>query len=345
MLSTLRWFRDEYEAHIFERRCPAGVCTELLSYRIDAAKCNGCGRCLRECPADAIAGAPRQPHYIVQEQVHRLRHLPRRLQASTPCSSAEETTMPTIEVNGTDDRRPPGRDPAGGAAPGRHPGAHPVPLRGSAPDRRLPPVRGGGGGPARPGAELLVPGQRRDEGADPLARAVRARKTIVELLLANHPDDCLYCVRHGNCEPAGPGRGAGRALAPAAGHASRHLRRDISSPAIVRDPAKCILCGAACGSARRCRGSAAIDFIGRGSGARVGTAFGEGLNVSSCVNCGQCIMVCPTGALTEQLAPGAGRGRPARSALTVGGAARAGGLGQPGRGVRPEAGPGRGRRR
>ena len=68
VLSTLRWFRDEYEAHIFERRCPAGVCTELLSYRIDAAVCNGCGRCLRECPVEAIAGEPRQPHTIIQER-------------------------------------------------------------------------------------------------------------------------------------------------------------------------------------------------------------------------------------------------------------------------------------
>ena len=68
VLSTLRWFRDEYEAHIFERHCPAGVCTELLSYRIDAAACNGCGRCLRECPVDAIAGEPRQAHTIIQER-------------------------------------------------------------------------------------------------------------------------------------------------------------------------------------------------------------------------------------------------------------------------------------
>jgi ferredoxin len=68
VLSTLRWFRDEYEAHIYVRRCPARVCTELLSYRIDDTLCNGCGRCLKECPVDAVVGEPRRPHTIIQER-------------------------------------------------------------------------------------------------------------------------------------------------------------------------------------------------------------------------------------------------------------------------------------
>lgn len=68
VLSTLRWFRDEYEAHVFERRCPAGVCTELLHYRIDAVKCKGCGLCLKHCPSGAIMGAPKSPHYIVEDK-------------------------------------------------------------------------------------------------------------------------------------------------------------------------------------------------------------------------------------------------------------------------------------
>lgn len=68
VLSTLRWFRDEYEAHVFERRCPAGVCTELLHYRIDPDKCKGCTLCVKQCPAEAILGAPKSPHYIVEEK-------------------------------------------------------------------------------------------------------------------------------------------------------------------------------------------------------------------------------------------------------------------------------------
>lgn len=65
VLSTLRWFRDEYESHIYERKCPAGVCTELLNYKIDEEKCKGCTLCAKKCPVDAIKGVRKAPHYII----------------------------------------------------------------------------------------------------------------------------------------------------------------------------------------------------------------------------------------------------------------------------------------
>ncbi len=68
VLSTLRWFRDEYEAHVYERRCPAGACTELLTYSIDVEKCKGCTLCARKCPAEAIMGAAKSPHYIIPDK-------------------------------------------------------------------------------------------------------------------------------------------------------------------------------------------------------------------------------------------------------------------------------------
>ncbi|MBT9777215.1 NADH-quinone oxidoreductase subunit NuoF [Clostridium sp. MCC353] len=64
VLSTLRFFRDEYEAHILEKRCPAGVCKSLLSYHIDPAKCKGCTLCARTCPNGAIIGSVKQAHVI-----------------------------------------------------------------------------------------------------------------------------------------------------------------------------------------------------------------------------------------------------------------------------------------
>ncbi|MGQ9730541.1 MAG: NADH-ubiquinone oxidoreductase-F iron-sulfur binding region domain-containing protein [Candidatus Zipacnadales bacterium] len=67
VLSTLRDFREEYEAHIHERRCPAGVCRALIEYRIDAQKCVGCGACLQACPHGAIQGAKKTPHAISQQ--------------------------------------------------------------------------------------------------------------------------------------------------------------------------------------------------------------------------------------------------------------------------------------
>jgi NADH:ubiquinone oxidoreductase subunit F (NADH-binding)/NAD-dependent dihydropyrimidine dehydrogenase PreA subunit/(2Fe-2S) ferredoxin len=64
VLSTLKYFRDEYEAHIREKKCPAKVCKDLLIYSIIAEKCKGCGACLRACPAGAITGEKKQPHVI-----------------------------------------------------------------------------------------------------------------------------------------------------------------------------------------------------------------------------------------------------------------------------------------
>lgn len=64
VVSTLRYFRDEYIAHIVDKKCPAGVCKKLLHYHIDAEKCRGCTACARQCPTNAISGAVRTPHEI-----------------------------------------------------------------------------------------------------------------------------------------------------------------------------------------------------------------------------------------------------------------------------------------
>ncbi len=68
VLSTIRYFRDEYEAHIRDKKCPAGVCTALLEYTIDPEKCKGCGICAKNCPADCISGKPKTPYVIDQEK-------------------------------------------------------------------------------------------------------------------------------------------------------------------------------------------------------------------------------------------------------------------------------------
>lgn len=67
-LSTVRYFRDEYEAHIREKRCPSLSCKELTAYHIDPEKCNACMICLRKCPADAVDGGKKKIHIIVQEK-------------------------------------------------------------------------------------------------------------------------------------------------------------------------------------------------------------------------------------------------------------------------------------
>jgi NADP-reducing hydrogenase subunit HndC len=68
VLSTLKYFRDEYEAHVVDKRCPAGVCKKLLRYQIDGDKCKGCTLCARNCPVGAITGTVKQPHVIDQNK-------------------------------------------------------------------------------------------------------------------------------------------------------------------------------------------------------------------------------------------------------------------------------------
>ena len=64
VLTTIKYFRDEYDAHIFEKKCPAHSCAKLTKYVIDPAKCKGCTMCARKCPANAISGEKKQPHVI-----------------------------------------------------------------------------------------------------------------------------------------------------------------------------------------------------------------------------------------------------------------------------------------
>jgi Na+-translocating ferredoxin:NAD+ oxidoreductase RNF subunit RnfB len=66
VLITLRWFRNEYEAHVYDRACPAKACLELRTFRINVDKCKGCAACVKKCPSKAIFGAPKSPHYIVE---------------------------------------------------------------------------------------------------------------------------------------------------------------------------------------------------------------------------------------------------------------------------------------
>jgi NADP-reducing hydrogenase subunit HndC len=68
ILSTLKYFRDEYEAHVFEKRCPSGVCKSMLRYTIDAAKCKSCGLCTKVCPMNCISGEKKVPYVIDQDK-------------------------------------------------------------------------------------------------------------------------------------------------------------------------------------------------------------------------------------------------------------------------------------
>jgi len=135
---------------------------------------------------------------------------------------------------------------------------------------------------------------------------IEARKTILELMLDNHPEDCLSCHQAGDCKlqdysyfyNVRPG---------AFGGAKKDLKIEDDNIFIVRDMNKCILCGKCLRACEEKQGRAVIDFAYRGFRTKVATAMDKTLADSVCVACGSCVAVCPTGALTEKAMLGKGR--------------------------------------
>lgn len=131
-------------------------------------------------------------------------------------------------------------------------------------------------------------------------KAVReARKTILELLLADHPQDCLKCARNQNCELQNLANEYQIREIPFVVSA-KDLPLENSTPAIVRDMNKCIKCGRCVEVCQEVQQVAAINTAHRSGEYCVSTAFEEKLADSTCVYCGQCVAVCPVGALTEK---------------------------------------------
>lgn len=130
-------------------------------------------------------------------------------------------------------------------------------------------------------------------------RVIEARKTILELIFARHSQDCLHCSRNGHCE-----------LQDIAAEYDirsyeydtdpRNLPLDLSSPAIIRDPNKCILCGRCLEVCSSIQTVNALGYAYRGYNSLVIPSMGLNLSESPCVMCGQCIHVCPVGAISER---------------------------------------------
>ncbi len=131
-------------------------------------------------------------------------------------------------------------------------------------------------------------------------RVIEARRTNLELLLAHHADDCLYCSRSDLCEI--------RRLAADLGLPNRRfgtIRReagiDKTAPGFLRDPAKCVLCGRCVRVCEEIQSVAVYDFAYRGNAMTVETPFRARITETSCVRCGQCVRSCPSGALTDNM--------------------------------------------
>lgn len=126
-----------------------------------------------------------------------------------------------------------------------------------------------------------------------------ARKDIIELLIARHPQECLTCSRNGSCELQSLSYQYGIRETRLKGKVKED-EKDFSSPALMRDPAKCIVCGRCVRMCSSVQAVGALGFANRGLNTTVGPAFEGELNDSPCVACGQCSRVCPVAAIEEQ---------------------------------------------
>ncbi|MBQ2611369.1 (2Fe-2S)-binding protein, partial [bacterium] len=132
-------------------------------------------------------------------------------------------------------------------------------------------------------------------------RTRRIRKTVLELLLANHDKECLTCDKSGSCELQKYSEEYGiKKIRYPQMQLEDYVKIDESSPSLVRDPNKCILCGACVRACQEYQGHAVLGFANRGSKTLVQPMNGRPLGQVDCVNCGQCAAVCPTGAITTK---------------------------------------------
>lgn len=130
-------------------------------------------------------------------------------------------------------------------------------------------------------------------------RVRKARKSTVELLLANHNRECTTCVRSKNCELQSLSEELGIRSIGFEG-VKREPSYDDLSPSIIRDSSKCILCGRCVSACKNVQGIGILDFQNRGFETTVGPAFDMSMKDVPCIYCGQCMVVCPVGALTEK---------------------------------------------
>lgn len=307
VLSTLENFWDEYVAHVRDHHCTAHRCRDLMSFVIDPKVCKGCSLCARMCPPGAISGIPKQPYAIDQARCIKCGTC---LENASSAQSASANHSSKTNPHGNDKtnhRQPnrrgrPGHQPGRSGRFGRHQNSDallPQPARAGLQERPrcLPHLRRRGRR-----TQNLAPACKTvcTEGMvvrTHTPRVINARQTILELILSDHPNECLTCSKNGYCSLQTMAKDLGIREAKYKGETTKPMM-DLS-PSVVRNMEKCILCRRCETVCNQVQTVGALSVVGRGFTSVLCTAFNDPILTTNCVNCGQCVAVCPTSALSE----------------------------------------------
>ena len=299
----MKQFREEYIAHVVDKKCPAHVCKNLMQYYIMPEACKKCSKCARNCPVNAISGVPGKEPYVIDQS---------KCIKCGLCMSAcpfkaiikkQETDIMAkinIKIEGQSYQVEEGltileaAKECGYEIPSLCAYNHGECSLASC---RVCLVEATGARglvascvyPISEGMEITI--------SSPKATA--ARRASVELILSNHSMNCQQCEKNGHCELLYVAQVVGARENKFVG-SKTPITVDEISPSIIRDTSKCILCGRCVSRCVAAHGTGILGFEKRGFSTIVSPAENRSFATSPCILCGQCVNVCPTGALMEK---------------------------------------------